>query len=46
VDELRAAGLLDNRAPADLAVPEPAPSEGLAPDEDPLEEGATDINED
>jgi segregation and condensation protein B len=42
VDELRAAGLLDNRAPADLSVPEPVAGDALAPDEDPLEEGATD----
>jgi segregation and condensation protein B len=37
VDELRAAGLLDNRAPPDLSVPEPKGGEGLAPDEDPLD---------
>jgi segregation and condensation protein B len=42
VDDLRAAGLLDNRAPADLAIPEPAGGTGLTADEDPLEEGATD----
>ena len=46
VDELRAAGLLDARAPADLAVPEPRSAEGLAPDEDPLEDGAVDLTED
>jgi segregation and condensation protein B len=37
VEELRAAGLLDNRAPVDLTVPEPKGGEGLAPDEDPLD---------
>jgi segregation and condensation protein B len=42
VDELRAAGLLDNRAPADLSVPEPPVGDALTPDEDPLEEGAVD----
>jgi segregation and condensation protein B len=42
VDELRAAGLLDNRAPADMSVPEPFAGAGLAPDEDPLEDGAVD----
>ena len=46
VDELRAAGLLDARAPADLDVPEPRLGDELAPDEDPLEEGATDLTED
>jgi segregation and condensation protein B len=40
VDELRAAGLLDNRVPADLQIPDPAAAAGLAADEDPLEEGA------
>jgi segregation and condensation protein B len=46
VDELRAAGLLDNRAPADLSMPEPKAEPELAADEDPLEPGATDITED
>ena len=45
VDELRAAGLLDSRAPADLAVPEPGGGLELAPDEDPLEDGAVDPDE-
>jgi segregation and condensation protein B len=38
LDELRAAGLLDPRAPTDLAVPEPRAGEALMPDEDPLDE--------
>jgi segregation and condensation protein B len=37
VDELKAAGLLDARVPANFAVPEPQDSADLAPDEDPLE---------
>ncbi|HVZ14978.1 MAG TPA: SMC-Scp complex subunit ScpB [Bauldia sp.] len=37
VEELKAAGLLDSRVPADFTVPEPAVGEGLAPDEDPLD---------
>jgi segregation and condensation protein B len=40
VDELKAAGLLDSRVPSDFSVPEPAAREGLAPDEDPLEDAA------
>jgi segregation and condensation protein B len=40
VDELKAAGLLDSRVPSDFSVPEPAAGEGLAPDEDPLEDAA------
>ena len=46
VDELRAAGLLENRAPADLSMPEPHGGAELAPDEDPLEPGARDITDD
>jgi segregation and condensation protein B len=38
VEELKAAGLLDSRVPADFTVPEPGAGEGLAPDEDPLED--------
>ena len=38
LDELKAAGLLDSRVPADLAVPEPQDEPGLAPDEDPLDD--------
>jgi segregation and condensation protein B len=38
VEELKAAGLLDNRVPADFTVPEPSVGDGLAPDEDPLED--------
>ena len=46
VDELRAAGLLDSRAPADLSVPEPRDGVELAPDEDPLEDGGEDVTDD
>jgi segregation and condensation protein B len=38
VEELKAAGLLDARVPANFAVPEPEATEDLAPDEDPLDE--------
>ena len=38
-DELKAAGLLDSRVPANFAMPEPNMSDGLTADEDPLEEG-------
>ncbi len=38
VDELKAAGLLDSRVPANFSVPEPHATEDLAPDEDPLDE--------
>jgi segregation and condensation protein B len=38
IDELKAAGLLDSRVPANFAIPEPQAIEGLAPDEDPLED--------
>jgi segregation and condensation protein B len=37
VEELKAAGLLDARMPANFAVPEPEATEDLAPDEDPLD---------
>jgi segregation and condensation protein B len=37
VEELKAAGLLDSRVPADLSVPEPLDAQGLTPDEDPLD---------
>ncbi|MEX0852320.1 MAG: SMC-Scp complex subunit ScpB [Bauldia sp.] len=37
VDELKAAGLLDSRVPADFAIPEPGGGDQLAPDEDPLD---------
>jgi segregation and condensation protein B len=40
VDELKGAGLLDARVPANFAMPEPRALDGLAPDEDPLEESA------
>jgi len=38
VEELKAAGLLDSRVPADFTVPEPGVGQELAPDEDPLDE--------
>jgi segregation and condensation protein B len=38
VEELKAAGLLDSRIPANFGVPEPQSGEELAPDEDPLDE--------
>ena len=38
VDELKAAGLLDSRIPANFGIPEPQAGEELAPDEDPLDE--------
>ncbi|MCR4282569.1 MAG: SMC-Scp complex subunit ScpB, partial [Bauldia sp.] len=37
VDELKAAGLLDARIPANFEVPEPQDPADLAPDEDPLD---------
>lgn len=37
-EELKAAGLLDARIPANFSVPEPMAGEDLAPDEDPLDE--------
>ena len=37
LDELKAAGLLSSRIPADFAVPAPAFGDGLAEDEDPLD---------
>ncbi len=40
-EELKAAGLLDSRIPADFSMPEPTMGEGLAEDEDPLDEGDT-----
>jgi segregation and condensation protein B len=46
VEEMRAAGLLDARVPVDLSIPEPNASQDLAPDEDPLEPGDTDLTED
>ena len=38
-EELKAAGLLDSRVPANFEVPEAQAAAGLAPDEDPLEDG-------
>ncbi len=38
-EELKAAGLLDSRVPANFAMPEPQAGEALAEDEDPLEDG-------
>lgn len=39
VEDLKAAGLLDSRVPEGFSIPEPRLGEGLAEDEDPLEEG-------
>ena len=41
VEELKAAGLLDSRVPANFTVPEPRDLAALTEDEDPLEEGDT-----
>jgi segregation and condensation protein B len=38
IEELKAAGLLDARVPANFQIPEPMATEDLAPDEDPLDE--------
>ena len=38
IEELKAAGLLDARVPANFQIPEPTANEDLAPDEDPLDE--------
>ncbi len=43
-EELKAAGLLDSRIPANFSIPEPNAGEGLAEDEDPLEDGDTDVS--
>lgn len=46
VDELKGAGLLDSRVPANFTIPEPSDSAELAEDEDPLEdEPSPDIEE-
>ncbi len=39
IDELKGAGLLDSRVPANFTVPEPHAGPELTPDEDPLEPG-------
>ena len=39
VEELKGAGLLDSRVPANFAMPEPHAGEELTADEDPLEDG-------
>jgi len=39
IDELKGAGLLDSRVPANFAIPEPHAGPELTPDEDPLEPG-------
>ncbi len=39
VDELKGAGLLDSRVPANFQVPEPRAGDELTPDEDPLDPG-------
>ena len=41
VEELKGAGLLDSRVPANFAIPEPYAGDVLTADEDPLEEGDT-----
>jgi len=41
VEELKGAGLLDSRVPANFTVPEPYAGDQLTADEDPLEEGDT-----
>jgi segregation and condensation protein B len=38
IEELKAAGLLDARVPANFSIPEPSDAADLAPDEDPLDE--------
>jgi segregation and condensation protein B len=43
-EELKAAGLLDSRLPANFSIPEPNGAGDLAPDEDPLEDGDTGEN--
>jgi segregation and condensation protein B len=43
IDELRGAGLLDNRIPAGFAVPVPSDDPMLREDEDPLEPGDLDF---
>ncbi len=43
LEELKGAGLFDGRLPAGFGVPKPDDSEDLAPDEDPLEEGADEL---
>ena len=43
LDELKGAGLFDGRLPAGFGVPQPHDSLGLADDEDPLEDGDTDL---
>lgn len=48
IDELRGAGLLDSRVPANFSIPEPYSGDALTEDEDPLDDGDTggDIAED
>jgi segregation and condensation protein B len=41
-EELKAAGLLDSRIPANFSLPEPNAGDALAADEDPLEDGDID----
>jgi segregation and condensation protein B len=43
-EELKAAGLLDSRIPPNFSIPEPSGTDGLAADEDPLEDGDTGEN--
>jgi segregation and condensation protein B len=41
VEELKGAGLLDSRVPANFTVPEPYAGDALTAEEDPLEDGDT-----
>ena len=45
LDELKAAGMFDGRLPEGFGVPQPRDGAELGEDEDPLEEGATDLFE-
>ena len=45
LDELKAAGMFDGRLPEGFGVPQPRDGAELTEDEDPLEEGATDLFE-
>jgi segregation and condensation protein B len=45
LEELKGAGLFDGRLPKDFQIPQPSDSAALAPDEDPLEEDASDLLE-
>ena len=45
LDELKAAGMFDGRLPEGFGVPQPRDGAALTEDEDPLEDGATDLFE-